>query len=309
MITFHPSQIEGSRSATQAISKSVAKMNFDLTSTYLNSFELNNCLAGTPWMLSRLSVAPSRNRFFVLRVHIHRVDHGNVPPQGLASEQLSCDTHRNIQKHIGTSAAKHAKPYIPVQPGTDYMITRYPNPPVKHAAKIDFCSEFRGVEGDVALRRSLHEQSLKIWAAITMLNWTLGQNWSQNRSQSLGDGVLRLKHYKRIPILIAANDYYVVTERCTNLAWQNTSCWLTKSPASLQQSAGHVFKPLSDRSRQCRMQLLRPYPQRFSGLGPERWPPIPSGLPSQEVIERMPQPRGFNYHSLQVLPTLPSKSQ
>ena len=162
MITFHPSQIEGSRSATQAISKSVAKMNFDLTSTYLNSFELNNCLAGTPWMLSRLSVAPSRNRFFVLRVHIHRVDHGNVPPQGLASEQLSCDTHRNIQKHIGTSAAKHAKPYIPVQPGTDYMITRYPNPPVEHAAKIDFCSEFRGVEGDVALRRSLHEQSLKI---------------------------------------------------------------------------------------------------------------------------------------------------
>ena len=32
-----------------------------------------------------------------------------------------------------------------------------PDSPVKHAAKIDFCSEFRGVEGDVALPRSLAE--------------------------------------------------------------------------------------------------------------------------------------------------------
>ena len=99
MITFHPSQIEGSRSATQAISKSVAKGNFELTSTYLNAFELNNCLAGSPWMLSRLSVAPSRNRFFVLRVHIHRVDHGNVPPQGLANRSsfhaIPTETYRN----------------------------------------------------------------------------------------------------------------------------------------------------------------------------------------------------------------------
>ena len=98
MITFHPSQIEGSRSATQAISKSVAKMNFDLTSTYLNSFELNNCLAGTPWMLSRLSVAPSRNRFLfyasistelITAMYLHRAWHQS------SFHAIPTETYRN----------------------------------------------------------------------------------------------------------------------------------------------------------------------------------------------------------------------
>ena len=40
-------------------------------------------------------------------------------------------------------------------------------------------------------------------------------------------------------------------------------------------------------------------------------PPIPCGLPSQEVIEGMPQPRGFNYHCrcYQTCPVNPNKTK